>query len=141
MAGVHMGKGKVMGEINVVPLVDVMLVLLIIFMVAAPMMTQGVDVELPTTNSEALRQADELLVLTVTKDGKIYLDEFAVEANGLAAKLKNIVERKPQTKIYLRADKDVPYGVIVQVMAQTREAGISNLGMVTEPEKVTAPRR
>ena len=139
MAGTGSNRGKFMGEINVVPLVDVMLVLLIIFMVAAPMMTQGLDVELPTTNSEALRQSDEVLVLTVTKDSKIYLDEFAVESEGLAAKLKNIVQQKPQTKIYLRADKDVPYGVIVQVMAQTREAGIENLGMVTEPERVTQP--
>jgi biopolymer transport protein TolR len=139
MAGA--GKGKIMGEINIVPLVDVVLVLLIIFMVTDPMMNQGLEVELPATNSSALRQSDEVLVLTVTRDSKLYLDDFEVEIDGLAAKLKNIAERKPQTKIYLRADRTVPYGVIVQVMAQTREAGIQNLGMVTEPEKVTAPQR
>ena len=138
MAGIS-SRSKFMGEINVVPLVDVMLVLLIIFMVTAPMMTQGLDVDLPATDSQALRQAEEVLILTVTKDSKIYLDEFQVVAEGLAAKLKNITERKPQTRIYLRADKDVPYGTIVQVMAQTREAGINSLGMVTEPEKVTKP--
>lgn len=139
MAGTGSGRSRFMGEINVVPLVDVVLVLLIIFMVAAPMMTQGLDVDLPATNSEALRQSDEVLVLTVTKDAKLYLDEFEVTTDGLAGQLKNIVERKPQTRVYLRADKDVPYGVIVQVMAQTREAGINNLGMVTEPERVTRP--
>jgi biopolymer transport protein TolR len=135
MAGIN--RGKFMGEINVVPLVDVVLVLLIIFMVTAPMLTQGLDVALPETNSGALKQSDEVLVLTVTKDNKLYLDEFAVEVDGLAAKIKNIVERKPETKIYLRADKDVPYGVIVRIMAQTREAGIKDLGMVTEPESIS----
>jgi biopolymer transport protein TolR len=139
MAGIN--RGKFMGEINVVPLVDVMLVLLIIFMVTAPMLTQGLDVALPETNSSALKQSDEVLVLTVTKDGKLYLDEFAVEVDGLAAKIKNIVERKPDTKIYLRADKDVPYGSIVRIMAQTREAGIKDLGMVTEPERITSAVR
>ena len=137
MAGVN--RNKFMSEINVVPLVDVVLVLLIIFMVTAPMMTQGLDVELPQTDSSALRQSDDLIILTVTRDSKVYLDEHPVEPDKLAPVIKNIVERKPGTKIYLRADKDVPYGVIVRVMAQTREAGINDLGMVTEPERVTAP--
>jgi biopolymer transport protein TolR len=137
-AGRH---GKFMGEINVVPLVDVVLVLLIIFMVTAPMLTQGLDVALPETNSAALKQADEVLVLTVTKEGTLYLDEFPVEREGLAAKIRNITERRPDTKIYLRADKDVPYGVIVQIMAQTREAGVKDLGMVTEPESIIKPGR
>ena len=139
MAGVNTGKGRFMGEINVVPLVDVMLVLLIIFMVTAPMMVQGLDVKLPETDAGSLKQSDELLMLTVTKEGKIFLDEFQVGVEGLADKLSGITARKPQTKIYLRADKDVPYGVVVQVMAEARKAGVSNLGMVTEPEKVAAP--
>lgn len=139
MAGINPGRSRFMGEINVVPLVDVMLVLLIIFMVAAPMMVQGLDVKLPETDSAALKQSEELLVLTVTKDGKLFLDEFAVEINGLAEKIKNIAARKPETKIYLRADQDVSYGVVVQVMAEARKAGVQNLGMVTEPEKVSPP--
>lgn len=130
-----------MGEINVVPLVDVMLVLLIIFMVTAPMMMQGLDVKLPETDSGSLKQSDELLVLSVTREGKIYLDEFQVPVEGLAEKIQNIVARKPGTKVYLRADKDVPYGVVVEVLAQTRKAGVENLGMVTEPEKVKAPEK
>jgi biopolymer transport protein TolR len=141
MAGVSTGKGRFMGEINVVPLVDVMLVLLIIFMVTAPMMVQGLDVKLPETTAGALKQTDELLVLTVTKEGQLFLDEFPVGTEGLSDKLAGIVTRKPQTKVYLRADKDVPYGVVVRVMAEARKAGIANLGMVTEPEKVPPPEK
>ncbi len=141
MAGVNTGKNRFMGEINVVPLVDVMLVLLIIFMVTAPMMVQGLDVKLPETDSGALKQSDELLILSVTRDGRIYLDEFQVPLEGLDAKLKNILARKPGTRVYLRADREVPYGVVVKVLAQTRKAGVENLGMVTEPEKVTAPKK
>ncbi|CAO0823764.1 biopolymer transport protein TolR [Desulfarculales bacterium] len=139
MAGVSSGKSRFMGEINVVPLVDVMLVLLIIFMVTAPMMAQGVDVKLPETDSIALKHNEELLILTVTREGKVFLDEFEVGTEGLAEKIAGITGRKSETKVYLRADKDVPYGVVVQVMSETRKAGVSNLGMVTEPEKVVAP--
>jgi biopolymer transport protein TolR len=141
MAGVGAGKGRIMGEINVVPLVDVMLVLLIIFMVTAPMMVTGLDVKLPATDAGTLKQSDELLVLSITRDGKIYLDEFQVEMKGLGDKIRNIVARKPQTKIYLRADRDVPYGVVVGVLAETKKAGVQNLGMVTEPEKVAPPEK
>jgi biopolymer transport protein TolR len=141
MAGVSTGKSRFMGEINVVPLVDVMLVLLIIFMVTAPMMVQGLDVKLPETDAQALKQSEELLILTVTREGKVFLDEFQVGVEGLADKLQNITARKPGTKVYMRADKDVPYGVVVQVMSEARKAGISNLGMVTEPEKVPPPAK
>ncbi len=141
MAGVSTGKGRFMGEINVVPLVDVMLVLLIIFMVTAPMMVQGLDVKLPETTTAALKQSDEMLVLTVTKEGQLFLDEFPLGTEGLSDKLAGIVARKPETKVYLRADKDVPYGVVVTVMAEARKAGITNLGMVTEPEKVPPPEK
>lgn len=141
MAGVSTGKSRFMGEINVVPLVDVMLVLLIIFMVTAPMMVQGLDVKLPETTTAALKQSDEMLVLTVTKEGQLFLDEFPLGTEGLSDKLAGIVARKPETKVYLRADKDVPYGVVVTVMAEARKAGITNLGMVTEPEKVPPPEK
>jgi biopolymer transport protein TolR len=141
VAGVSSGKGRFMGEINVVPLVDVMLVLLIIFMVTAPMMMQGLDVKLHETDTTSLKQSEGLLVLTVTREGKVFLDEFQVGTEGLADKIAGITGRKPETKVYLRADKDVPYGVVVQVMSEARKAGVHNLGMVTEPEKVAAPEK
>jgi biopolymer transport protein TolR len=142
MAGVSPGKGRrYMGEINVVPLVDVMLVLLIIFMVTAPMMIQGLDVRLPVTDAGALKQSEDLLVLSVTRDGRLFLDEYPVPIEGLADKIRNIVQRKPGTRVYLRADRDVPYGVVVRVLAQTRKAGVQNLGMVTEPERVSPPAK
>lgn len=141
MAGVSTGRGRIMGEINVVPLVDVMLVLLIIFMVTAPMMVQGLEVKLPETDAGALKQDEELLMLSVTREGKIFLDEFPVGVDGLAEKIKNIVTRKPGTRVYLRADRDVAYGVVVKVLAETRKAGVQNLGMVTEPEKVPPPKK
>ena len=139
MAGVNTGKGRVMGEINVVPLVDVVLVLLIIFMVTAPMLVQGLDVKLPETEAGALKQSDELLILSVTSQGEVFLDEFRVEVEGLGDKIKNIKTRKPQTQVYLRADKDVAYGIVVNVLAEARKAGVANLGMVTEPESVPRP--
>ena len=137
MAGTQ--KGRYMGEINVVPLVDVMLVLLIIFMVTAPMMVTGLDVKLPETDAGVLKQSQELLVLSITRQGQIFLDEFPVSVQGLGDKIKNIVARKPGTKVYLWADKDVPYGMVVKVLAETRRAGVQNLGMVTEPERVAPP--
>ena len=141
MAGVKMGKGRTMGEINVVPLVDVVLVLLIIFMVTAPMMVQGLDVKLPETEAGALKQSEELLILSVTAQGNIFLDEFPVQVEGLGDKIKNIKSRKPKTRVYLRADKDVAYGIVVNVLAEARKAGIDNLGMVTEPESVPPPAK
>lgn len=141
MAGGVGNNRKVLGEINVVPLVDVMLVLLIIFMVAAPMMVQGLDVNLPETDSGALKSSDDLLIMSVTSQGQVYLDEFEVPIDGLADKIKSVTSRKPQTRVYLRADKDVPYGVVVKVMAEARAAGVADLGMVTEPEKVSAPTK
>ncbi len=139
MAGGVGNKGRFMGEINVVPLVDVMLVLLIIFMVAAPMMIQGMDVKLPATDSGALKQNDELLVLSLNREGKLLLDKEPVPLEGLAERIAAITAAKPGTKVYLRADKDVSYGLVVQVMAQTRKAGVADLGMVTEPGQEPAP--
>ena len=123
-----------MSEINVTPFVDVMLVLLIIFMVTAPMMQQGIDVDLPDTTTQALRVRNEPLILTVRKNGKIYLGRTEVATADLGKKLSAIFEGQDEPEVFLRADAAAPYGLVAQAMAAAREAGAKKLGMVTEPE-------
>jgi biopolymer transport protein TolR len=129
--------GSFMSDINVTPLVDVMLVLLIIFMVTAPMMMQGVNVSLPKTTSEPLAAEKEHLFITIDRSQQIYINDYKVALEGLQAKLAKIYEGRPDQKVYLRADKGVPYGVVVRVMSEVKNAGVEKLGMVTEPMKET----
>ena len=127
--------GGFLNEINVTPFVDVMLVLLIIFMVTAPLMTQGVEVDLPTTRTvRNLPQDSEHLVLTVRKDGRIFLDEYQVSMDELEEHLKRLVAGQKK-QLFLRADKEVPYGTVVQVMGEIKAAGIDKLGIVAEQPK------
>jgi len=126
-----------MSEINVTPLVDVMLVLLIIFMVTAPMLQQGVDVDLPQTKAAQEMKADkERLVVTVSKEKQVYINKTAFTIPDLQTKLTSIVEKNPGKEVFLRADKTVAYGFVVEVMAAIKEAGISKLGMVTEVSEI-----
>ena len=135
MAGLRVGREhRPMSEINVTPLVDVMLVLLIIFMVTAPMMQQGIDVDLPETTTQPLRMRDEPLILTVKKDGSYHLANQQIALEELQAKLGAIFEGLAEKEIFLRADKEAPYGVVVKAMAAARAAGAKTLGIVTEPE-------
>ncbi|MBI5418460.1 MAG: protein TolR [Deltaproteobacteria bacterium] len=127
------GDRRMMSEINVTPLVDVMLVLLIIFMVTAPMLTQGVDVNLPQANARAMRAEEERLVITVDAHSRIFVGKQPVEFNRLNNTLKAIVSRRTDRQVYFRADRAVPYGFVVKVIAEVRNAGIEKLGMVTEP--------
>ena len=124
-----------LSEINVTPFVDVMLVLLVIFMVTAPMMQQGIDVDLPDTTTQALRVRHEPLILTVRKDGTILVGRSEVKRGELQAKLEAIFEGQDEHEVFLRADAAAPYGLVAQVMAAAREAGARKLGMVTEPER------
>ncbi len=128
------GNGRMMSEINVTPFVDVMLVLLIIFMVTAPMMTEGVNVDLPAAKTGALPHDEKQLIVSVDKEQNIYINKDVVKLGflkeALVHKLGRLKEPKP---VYLRADKDIPYGYVVHVMAAIREAGVRELGMVTEP--------
>lgn len=124
---------RLMADINIVPLVDVMLVLLIIFMVTAPMLTQGVDVNLPQANAKALRSDEERLVITVDRNSRIFVGKQPMEFNRLSEALKAIVERRTDRQVYFRADRAVTYGFVVKVIAEVRNAGIEKLGMVTEP--------
>ncbi len=132
--GMSLGnKKRFMSEINVTPLVDVMLVLLIIFMVAAPMMTEGVDVNLPKTTAKSIKTQDEPLILTVNKKGEIFLENQPVPLKDLEVKIQKIFQNRREKEILVRADKDVTYGVVIDVIARVKKAGIDKLGMVTEP--------
>jgi biopolymer transport protein TolR len=128
------GKGKrFMSDINVTPLVDVMLVLLVIFMVTAPMLMQGVDVNLPTTKTAAIKSQEDPLILTVDKKGDIYLENHLVKIEDLGNKMETIFKYRREKEVLLRADKDLPYGVVIKVMAEVKKAGVTKLGMVTQP--------
>ena len=123
-------------QINITPLVDVMLVLLIIFMVTTPILQQGVSIDLPEVSAGPLTSKDEQqLVVTVTRDGRIQLNDSPLKVDELRQKLAAIMKLRPDRDVYLRADKNVPYGKVVEVMAAVRTAGVRKLGMVTEPLK------
>jgi biopolymer transport protein TolR len=129
------GHRGLVSDINVTPLVDVMLVLLIIFMVTAPMMTQGLNVNLPTTTAKSLRQEKEPIVVSIDKAGKISLGKFTVNQALLFEQLSKHSDEDKKNPIFLQADKDVPYGVVVSVMADIKRAGFDKLGMVTKPSE------
>jgi len=123
-----------LSEINVTPFVDVMRVLLIIFMVPAPLMQQGVEVDRPETTTQPLQLYNEPLILSVKADGTVFVSRKEIPMADLQKKLKAIFEGRDDKEIFLRADKDVAYGVVVKAMAAARLAGATTLGMVTEPE-------
>ena len=128
------GGGKQpLGEINVTPLVDVMLVLLIIFMVSAPMMNTGVDVELPAAQAPQVQLDEEKLLLTVTKDQKVYLGRDEVAYDKLEPTLLSNERMQREKELYVQADETVPYGFVVKVIAIVKKAGITKLGLVTDP--------
>lgn len=124
---------RLISDINVTPFVDVMLVLLVIFMVTAPMMMQGVNVALPETTSEPLVAQKEHLTITINQQNQIYINDYQVSLDFLQEKLIKIFEGREDREVYLRADKDIPYGVVVRVMSEIKGAGVEKLGMVTEP--------
>jgi biopolymer transport protein TolR len=121
-------------EINVTPFVDVVLVLLVIFMVTAPMMQQGIDVDLPNTTTQNLRVRNEPLIITVKKDGSYFLANTQVNEKELGAKLQAILSGLDDKGVFLRADQAADYGSVVKALAAARMAGATKLGMVTEPE-------
>jgi biopolymer transport protein TolR len=122
-----------MSQINVTPLVDVMLVLLIIFMVTAPMMQQGMQVNLPKAEAKALTAHEDNVVVTIERNGRLYINSAEIPADELRSRLDGIFAAKSKKDIFLKADRDVPYGEVVKTMAVIKGAGIERLGMVTEP--------
>lgn len=128
-----LGKGFVT-QTNVTPIVDVMLVLLIIFMITAPMMTQGIEVDLPQTSTvENLPEDHDNLVINIDRESKIFIDEYEVSVGDIAGHLERMIQGRDRL-VYLRADEVVPYGLVVKVMSRVKEAGIDRLGVVAEPE-------
>ena len=124
-----------MSDINVTPFVDVMLVLLIIFMVTAPMMIEGVNVSLPEATSEPLPAEQDPLIITIDKNNLLYINDYQVTLDFLQEKLIKILDGRVDQEVYLKADKNISYGVVVRVMSEIKGAGIEKLGMVTEPIK------
>jgi len=124
---------EALSQINVTPLVDVMLVLLVIFMVTAPILHQGVNVNLPQVQAGALNGEDVQLVVSVTAKGTIFLNDAPITPPELQSKLQAILRERPDRNVFLRADTAVPYGEVMRVMASIRQAGVQRLGMVTEP--------
>ncbi|HJU63081.1 MAG TPA: protein TolR [Candidatus Binatia bacterium] len=120
-------------QINVTPLVDVMLVLLVIFMVTAPIIQQGVQVNLPQAKAGAIPGTEELLVVTIAKNGKVYLNDNPMSVAELGDKLRAIRKLQKDKQVYLRADQDVRYGLVMKTIAEIKQAGIERLGMVTRP--------
>jgi biopolymer transport protein TolR len=127
--------GDLMSSINVTPLVDVMLVLLIIFMVTAPMMMQGMDVSLPEATAEPLETEKEHLIITVNTKNEVFINDFQVTVDGLGEKLQQILEGRSDREVFLKADKDISWGTVAQVMAEIKNSGVEKLGMVTEPSE------
>ncbi|MCD4744400.1 MAG: protein TolR [Desulfobacteraceae bacterium] len=125
---------ELMSDINVTPFVDVMLVLLIIFMVAAPMMVQGVNVDLPQASTKPLRTDQENLVISIDIERKVYINNQVVNVEYLAEQLIKIMGNLDTKNVYLRADKRVPYGIVINVVSKIKNAGVESIGMITLPD-------
>ena len=125
-------RGQFASQINVTPLVDVMLVLLVIFMVTAPMIQQGVEVSVPRVKASALPGKEEQFVVSITRNQEIYLNDTKLGLDQLTEKLQAIAVARPDREVFVRADEQVPYGAVIKTMAAIKAAGIENVGMVTE---------
>jgi biopolymer transport protein TolR len=123
-----------MADINVTNLVDVVLVLLIVFMISAPMMQAGVEIDLPKA-SESPRDVSAGIVISIDKNQEIYIDQYKIPMDQFESRLKTIREVKKFRPIFIRADRSVPYGVVIELMARIKKMGIENVGLVTEPER------
>jgi biopolymer transport protein TolR len=127
---------RLMSEINVVPYIDVMLVLLVIFMITAPLLTQGVKVELPQANARAVDTQDrETLVVTVDREGRYFLDDRRITADELKRKVEGILRVRPQTPVMVRGDRHAAYGEVVKAMTLLQAAGAPSVGLITETPK------
>ncbi len=139
----HFGDGNykseaMLSDINVTPMVDVMLVLLIVFMVSAPLMQQGIQVDLPKTKSPALTEQDKPVVIVVNHSGNVEIAQHEIPSAEVTDKLRAMFEKREKKEIFIQADKGIPYGTVAAVMAQAQAAGIHRIGLVTEPKSQAA---
>ncbi|MFA4915857.1 MAG: biopolymer transporter ExbD [Syntrophales bacterium] len=126
-------ENRPLADINVTPLVDVVLVLLIIFMVTAPMLQMGIDVNLPKVKSKSVDVSEEKIILTINNKRDIFINKSKIPLIDLNAKLESIFGNRIEKEVFLRADKDVPYGFVVEVISRVKNAGVDKLGMIAEP--------
>ena len=127
-------QSKIMSEINVTPFVDVMLVLLIIFMITAPLMKTGIEIELPEVNTPNIPESDEPLIVSINKDNEIFLSEKKISNKNLKSKLLAIKNANPKVKVFIKADKIVPYQTLMEVMKQIIDSNITNISLITDPK-------
>ncbi|MCL5043783.1 MAG: protein TolR [Deltaproteobacteria bacterium] len=132
MAAETSQRGRLVSQINVTPLVDVMLVLLVIFMVTAPILQQGVEVSVPRVRAGPLHGQEQQFVVSVTRQGSVYLNDTRLDLEQLRQKLAAIAVERPDRQVFIRADELVPYGTVIRVMAALKAAGVRNVGMITE---------
>jgi len=130
--GGHTRRFRPVAEINVTPMVDVMLVLLVIFMVTAPLLTSGVQVDLPKTDAQPVKGEDQPITLSLDSAGKLYIGDTEIASDALIAKLKAIIGQKPDQRIFIRADKGIEYGKVMEVMGMLGGAGFEKVALVTE---------
>ena len=128
----HLRRARPISDINVTPMVDVMLVLLVIFMITAPLLTVGVPVNLPKTKAEAMQDPDEPLVVSITAEGKIFLQETELKVETLAPRLIAVSNANPEIKIFVRADKGIDYGTVLTVMGELTSAGFTHLALISD---------
>jgi biopolymer transport protein TolR len=127
-------QNKIMSEINVTPFVDVMLVLLIIFMITAPLMKTGIEIELPEVNTPNIPESDEPLIVSINKDNEIFLSEKKITNKNLKSKLLAIKNANPKVKVFIKADKIVSYQTLMEVMKQIIDSNINNVSLITDPK-------
>jgi biopolymer transport protein TolR len=143
----HVGGGSdpdepILSEINVTPLVDVMLVLLVIFMITAPMLHQGIEVALPKANARNLPlRVEDPLIVSINRDGIVYLGDTAIHPTQLAERLTPVLEARRDKAVFLKGDRDVPYGAVVEVLDALRAGGITDIGMITQNDAAARRRR
>ena len=142
----HVGGGSdpdepILSEINVTPLVDVMLVLLVIFMVTAPMLHQGIEVALPKANAKNLSlRVEDPLIVSINKDGLVYLGTTPIHRSQLVERLQPVLEARQDKSVFLKGDRDVPYGIVIEVLDTLRQGGIQDIGMITQPDNRSRSR-